>query len=179
MNQSTASLLTARDAAERLGVKLETLYAYVSRGRLRSVAVAGTRERHYRPEDIDALRAARGPPRAAEMGPAATEALVPVIDSSICLIENGRLYYRGIDALQLSDTATLEDIAALLWHEQPPPRPGSLPVSADRVLPQKTLTPPLSQGERESTTVPLSQREREGSGAKRWEGEGRRGGLIE
>ena len=55
-------LLTAEEAAARLGIKRETLYAYVSRGRLRSVAVPGSRERHYRPEDIDGLRAIRGAP---------------------------------------------------------------------------------------------------------------------
>src|SRR5207249_1305368 len=48
-------LLTARQAADRLGVKLDTLYAYVSRGRLRSVTVPGTRERRYRGEDVEAL----------------------------------------------------------------------------------------------------------------------------
>lgn len=32
-------LITARQAAERLGIKLDTLYAYVSRGRLQSVAL--------------------------------------------------------------------------------------------------------------------------------------------
>jgi citrate synthase len=110
-----AILLTAREAALRLGVKLETLYAYVSRGRLRSVAVPGSRERHYRLDDIDAFRAARGAAKAG--GEAAAEPLLPVIDSSICLIEAGRLYYRGQDALRLSDSATLEEIAALLWRE--------------------------------------------------------------
>ena len=34
-------LLTARQAADRLGIKLDTLYAYVSRGRLQSVSVPG------------------------------------------------------------------------------------------------------------------------------------------
>ncbi|MBV8089660.1 MAG: helix-turn-helix domain-containing protein, partial [Alphaproteobacteria bacterium] len=48
-------LLTARQAANKLGVKLDTLYAYVSRGRLRSVTVSGTRERRYRSEDVEAL----------------------------------------------------------------------------------------------------------------------------
>jgi len=63
MNQS--DFLTARDAAARLGVKLDTLYAYVSRGLLRSVAVPGSRERHYRRRDIEAFLAARGSGRAA------------------------------------------------------------------------------------------------------------------
>ena len=110
-------LLTAEAAAARLGIKRETLYAYVSRGRLRSVAVSGSRERHYRPEDIDGLRAIRGAPAVAPQP--AGEAVMPTIDSAICLIEDGRLYYRGQDAIRLSDTATLEDIAALLWGEFP------------------------------------------------------------
>ena len=40
---------------------------------------------------------------------------MPAIDSAISLIEDGRLYYRGRDAVRLSDSATLEEIAALLW----------------------------------------------------------------
>ena len=52
-------LLTARQTADRLGVKLDTLYAYVSRGRLRSVMVPGTRERRYRSEDVEALLGGR------------------------------------------------------------------------------------------------------------------------
>jgi citrate synthase len=116
MNQpGDAALISAQEAARRLGVKRDTLYAYVSRGRLRSVAVAGSRERHYRAEDVVAFRAARGAVKSAPQPDAPT--LLPVIDSAICLIEDGRLYYRGYDAVRLSDTATLEDIADLLWGE--------------------------------------------------------------
>ena len=53
------TLLTAREAADRLGIKLDTLYAYVSRGRLRSVILPGIRERRYRVEDVEALLDAR------------------------------------------------------------------------------------------------------------------------
>ena len=56
--------LTARETAERLGIKRDTLYAYVSRGLLRSVAVPGSRERGYRAEDVERLRAGRGLSRA-------------------------------------------------------------------------------------------------------------------
>src|SRR6516165_7221410 len=106
-------LLSARQTADRLGIKLDTLYAYVSRGRLRSVMVPGTRERRYRGEDVEALLDARSGARPPP-GPD-PEALMPVIGSSICLIENGRFYYRGQDAVRLSDSATLEEIAKLLW----------------------------------------------------------------
>ena len=109
-------LLTARQAADRLGIKLDTLYAYVSRDRLESVSLPGSRERRYRVEDVEALLAAREgerPARGAE-----SEALMPVIGSSICLIENGRLFYRGRDAIRLSDEATLDDVATLLWRAE-------------------------------------------------------------
>ena len=52
-------LLTARQAADRLGVKLDTLYAYVSRGTLQSYRQRVGRKRLYRREDIEALRAVR------------------------------------------------------------------------------------------------------------------------
>jgi citrate synthase len=107
-------LLTAREAAERLGIKLDTLYAYVSRGQLRSIEVADSRERHYDADEIERFRAGK---RAAH---AQAEALVPVIGSAICLIENHRLYYRGEDASALANTAALEDVAALLWQEHAP-----------------------------------------------------------
>src|SRR5437870_2195464 len=106
MNQY--ELISADEAARRLGVKRATLYAYVSRGRLRSVAVPGSRERHYREADIAALLR-RGSAEPAD-GPA-----MPLIQSAISLIEDGRLYYRGEDAVRLSDHASLEDIARLLW----------------------------------------------------------------
>src|SRR6187455_2000906 len=109
-------LLRARDAAARLGVKLDTLYAYVSRGLLRSVAVPGSRERHYRTRDVERFRIARGIERG-------RDALVPVIDSAICLIEGGRFFYRGHDALRLAETATLEEAADLLWAADGAPVP--------------------------------------------------------
>jgi len=109
-------LLTARQTADRLGIKLDTLYAYVSRGRLRSVMVPGTRERRYRSEEVEALFDGRS--GAKPLLGADPETLMPVIGSSICLIENGRLYYRGQDAVRLSDHATLEDIARLLWLDE-------------------------------------------------------------
>jgi len=109
-------LLTARQAADRLGVKLDTLYAYVSRRRLRSVMVPGTRERRYRSEDVEALLDTRSGPRPPSSSN--PEAPMPVIGSSICLVEHGSFHYRGQDAVRLSDTSTLEEIARLLWLDE-------------------------------------------------------------
>ena len=117
-------LLSARETARRLGIKLDTLYAYVSRGLLASVAVPGSRERRYRVGDVERFRAGRG-------GERAREALMPVIDSAISLIEDGRFYYRGRDAIELADWATLEEVAALLWSgAAEPPRAPTLPSPA-------------------------------------------------
>src|SRR3954469_4661107 len=116
MQSSDDGLVTAREAADRLGIKLDTLYAYVSRGLLQSVTVPGSRERRYRAEDVERFRSSRGE----RGGPAPAEALMPVIGSSICLIEDGRLYYRGHEAVRLAENATLEDVADLLWGGEAP-----------------------------------------------------------
>ncbi len=123
-------LLPAREAADRLGVKIDTLYAYVSRGLLRSMEVAGSRERHYDADEVESFRAGRGATRARP--PA--EDLIPVIGSAICLIENHRLYYRGRDALTLAETATLEEVAAILWGDAAvaAPHPSPLPAGGER-----------------------------------------------
>ena len=126
-------LLPAREAADRLGVKVDTLYAYVSRGLLRSMEVAGSRERHYDADEVEHFRAGRGTTRARPQ----VEDLIPVIGSAICLIENHRLYYRGADAVVLAGSATLEDVAALLWEDGTPstpisPHPNPLPARGDR-----------------------------------------------
>jgi citrate synthase len=109
--------LTAQQAADALGVTRETLYAYTSRGQVRSEAVAGkTRERRYLHEDVERLRerkqARRDPAAAAARG---LHWGSPVLDSSLTLIHDDNLYYRGQDAVTLAATASLEQAAELLW----------------------------------------------------------------
>ena len=108
--------LSAREAARRLGVTRETLYAYVSRGLVRSEAQEGVRERRYRAEDVEALAARkqhrRDPARAALT---ALHFGAPILESRLSHIADGRLYYRGRDAGELASTASYEEVAALLW----------------------------------------------------------------
>ncbi|HEX6385603.1 MAG TPA: citrate synthase family protein [Anaerolineae bacterium] len=109
--------LTAKEAAAELGVTVPTLYAYVSRGLIRSEATEGKkRTRRYRRADIDALKARRDwrrhPARAAET---ALHFGAPVLESAITLIADGRLYYRGHDVLKLSEQCSFEQVAALIW----------------------------------------------------------------
>jgi citrate synthase len=108
--------LTSKEAARRLGVSAATLYAYVSRGLLRSEALDGSRERRYRADDVARLRRRREVGRKAES--IANHALdfgTPVLESALTLIEANRLYYHGVDASALAQTASLEDAARLLW----------------------------------------------------------------
>ncbi|HLK66464.1 MAG TPA: citrate synthase [Bryobacteraceae bacterium] len=109
--------LTAAEAAAALGVTRATLYAYTSRGQLRSEPVHGSpRERHYSREEIERLRerkeARRDPAKAARGG---LHWGSPVLDSSLTLIHEGKLYYRGEDVENLARERSLEEIAGLLW----------------------------------------------------------------
>jgi citrate synthase len=110
----SSTYLSARQAAAALGVRPATLYAYVSRGLIRSEA-AGGRARRYHAEDVAALRGRRDhdPAAAAE---AALSFGAPVLESAITLILDGKLYYRGQDATELARHASLRDVAALLWQ---------------------------------------------------------------
>ena len=109
--------LTAREAADELGVSPKTLYAYVSRGLIRSEAVGGKRRnRRYRAEDVRRLRERkeqrRDPARATE---GALDWGTPVMESAITLITEGQMYYRGRDAIALSGDHSLEQVAELIW----------------------------------------------------------------
>jgi citrate synthase len=115
---------TAPQAAAALGVTPATLYAYTSRGQLRSEPLPGRpRERRYYREDIERLRerkeSRRDPAKAAARG---LHWGGPVLESGITLIGGGKFYYRGQEALRLAETATLEDVAALLWGAGGTPR---------------------------------------------------------
>ena len=104
------------EALERLGVRPQTLYAYVSRGRVHAEPdPADPRRSRYRASDIAALkvRKARGR-RAADVAADAIAWGEPVLNSAITTVADGRLYYRGRDAVRLAETETLESVARLL-----------------------------------------------------------------
>src|ERR671916_1047447 len=128
--------LGARRAAEELGVSLRTLYAYVSRGLIRSEA-AGGRNRRYRAEDVRRLKERkerrRDPDRVVE------DALhwgTPVMESAITLIEDDGLYYRGRDALALAARSSIEEVAALIWTGDPGSRAELFPPGPPRLSPR-------------------------------------------
>ena len=109
--------LTAAEAAQRLGVSRQKLYAYVSRGLLRALGASDPRQRRYDAGAIAALAAARRVGRRPkEAAKAALDWGLPVLESSITLIRDGHLYYRGQDAIALAQSATVEAVACLLWR---------------------------------------------------------------
>lgn len=109
--------MTAREAADLLGVAPATLYAYVSRGLLPAQRASDGRRSLYPRSAVMALKARSSAPRGpAEAARGTLDFDRPVAESAITLIDAGRLWYRGRDAAGLADTHSLEDVAALLWQ---------------------------------------------------------------
>ncbi|MGW1203653.1 citrate synthase [Streptomyces cyaneofuscatus] len=112
-----APRLTTREAAELLGVKPETVYAYVSRGQLSSVRAAGGRGSTFDAEEVRALARRSG---RREPSPAGGDL---VFRTGITLIEDDRYYLRGIDATELARRHSYEVVAEWLWTGEL--RPGA------------------------------------------------------
>ena len=111
--------LNARQAAAELSISPATLYAYVSRGLIRSEPVPGSRAKRYRAEDVRSLREHRAPPEEkAHSGGSPLQWGAPLFDSEISLISEGELYYRGVPVSELMRTATFENVATLLWDQR-------------------------------------------------------------
>ena len=117
MGMGEVRYLTAREAAGELGISTATLYAYVSRGLIRSEATGGKRrDRRYRAEDVSRLRERKEQRRdPARVARSALDWGTPVMESAITLIADGRVYYRGHDAVDLSGSYSLEQVADLIW----------------------------------------------------------------
>jgi citrate synthase len=121
-----ASFLSGREAAALLGVKRETLYAYATRGLLRSEPGGPGRERRYSREDLERLKARRD--ARSGHGPVAAGALrwgEPVLESALTAIEPAGPRYRGRPSGELAASASFEAVAELLWS-------GALPETEPR-----------------------------------------------
>jgi citrate synthase len=110
--------ITAAQALDILGVRPQTLYANVSRGKIRAQPdKADSRRSLYHREDV--LRMAKRSNGRRKVETIAAQAMEwgdPVLPSAISTVVDGRLWYRGQDAVALSRTASLEEAAALLWE---------------------------------------------------------------
>ena len=154
-----SQFLEAKAAAKLLGVELRTLYAYASRGLVRSVRGARGLKRLYAVEDLERLKARSG--ARAGHGAVAASALrwgEPVLDSAITQITPRGPAYRGRLATELAAAGVrFENVAELLWSGYLPsepivwPRPalplaqlGKLVAAGSRPLDVMQLLVPLA-----------------------------------
>jgi citrate synthase len=115
--QQAEGLLSTAEASRRLGVKPETLYAYVSRGLLHRQRSPDGRRSWFDPAEVERLaERSRQPPgrAAARLG----------VTSAITSIQGGRYRYRGVDATELARDRSFEQVAHWLWT-------GALPAAPD------------------------------------------------
>ena len=104
--------LTTAEAARRLDVKPETIYAYASRGLLTSVRSGARRGSLFAEVEVDRLaergREGRRPSGAVER-----------IRTELTLLADDELYYRGHRVAELVGRWPVEAVARLLWSGEP------------------------------------------------------------
>lgn len=117
-----AMWISAAEALAQLQVRAQTLYANVSRGKIRAQPdPADPRKSRYHAADVQRL--ARGKAGRRQVAQVARGAIAwgePVLPTALSTVVDGRLLYRGQDAVVLAEHAHLEDVAALLWGGEAP-----------------------------------------------------------
>jgi citrate synthase len=119
-------MLPSEEAARRLGVKVSTLYAYVSRGLLASHPEPDGRRSLFALADIEQLARRRRTGSRVESG-------LATITTGVTQLRQGGPYYRGQPATELASRMTFEEVAALLWGTEvdgdwTPPELGECPL---------------------------------------------------
>jgi citrate synthase len=117
-----SSWLSMDEVCRHLSVQPQTIYAYVSRGKLEAMTDPNdSRKSLYRFEDVNGLVKRKQAGRKHET--LATNTLFgsePSIPTEISTFHRGHLYYRGQQAIELSRASTLEEAAGLLWDAKAP-----------------------------------------------------------
>ncbi len=101
-------VLTADEAAARLGVKVETLYAYVSRGLVHRVVAEDGRTSLFDRREVESVRSRSGRRPAGGVSAVVTSAVTRVADDG--------LWYRGRPVVELVTSGVrFEQVAEILW----------------------------------------------------------------
>lgn len=126
--------LTTAQVAKVLGIKPESVYAYVSRGRLHSVRIEGVRGSVFAVDEVESLtrEGARARPPAGA---------VERIRTQITSLSGDELSYRGRPARELA-TADFLDVARLVWEHQVPPQHS--PLDQDAIAHLRAALPPTA-----------------------------------
>jgi citrate synthase len=109
-------MLESDEAARRLGVKVTTLYAYVSRGLLVSHAAPTGRRRLFEADEVERLA------RRSRQGKT-VETRMATVTTGITQLTDGGPVYRGIPATELATRAAFEEVAEWLWDGSGGDRP--------------------------------------------------------
>ncbi|MFJ3234504.1 citrate/2-methylcitrate synthase [Streptomyces sp. NPDC086787] len=106
--------LSTKETAETLGVKPETVYAYVSRGQLSSRREPGGRGSTFDAGEVETL-ARRNKRESKGISGHGGELSVR---TRLTLIDQDRYYFRGVDAVELAERHSYEEVAEWLWTGQ-------------------------------------------------------------
>jgi citrate synthase len=105
-------MLSTEEAARRLGIKVPTLYAYVSRGLLESHPDPARRGSLF---DLDAIEALAVRSR----GGRQTATRLATVTTGVTQLDQQRgPIYRGRPATELARTHSFEEVAAILWQSE-------------------------------------------------------------
>ncbi|HEY0660810.1 MAG TPA: citrate synthase family protein [Lysobacter sp.] len=110
LGSSSGLYMTAEEAARALNVSVPTLYTYVSRKNIRAHRPRGARSSRYLRSDIEQLKAGISLGSSRDAAPGLTDS------SAITLMTEAGSFYRGVSAVHLAETASLEDVSRLLWQ---------------------------------------------------------------
>ena len=109
--------ITAKQALATLGIKPQSLYANVSRGRIRAKPDSrDSRRSLYHRQDVE--RVAKRRAGRQSQNAVAAETIrwgAPVLSSSITTVIDGQLFYRGKNVAALAKHATFEHVCECLW----------------------------------------------------------------
>lgn len=110
--------ISAEEALALLGTKPQTLYANVSRGRIRAKPdPVDPRRSLYQLVDVQRMADRHsGRRQAKEVAAEAIRWGHPVLPTAISEITNQRLFYRGQDVVVLAEQHSLEEVAGILWN---------------------------------------------------------------
>ncbi|MDH3679935.1 MAG: citrate synthase [Acidimicrobiia bacterium] len=128
--------LSAADAAARLGIKRQTLYAYVSRGLLKREVAPDGRSSLFDPGEIEQLRLGRRPDTEGE--------LHALIATGLTRIDDHGIWLRGRDLVAMvGDGATFTEVVDELWGS-PDGESWEHEVTGDRRSPSVALGAPAA-----------------------------------
>jgi citrate synthase len=117
-HETIMAWLSSDEALKILNVRAQTLYANVSRGKIRAKRDTKDPRRSVYYRD-DVMRLANRPQGRRKVEAVSADAIEwgdPVLPSAISTVADGQLWYRGHNAVELAAHASLEEVAALLWE---------------------------------------------------------------